>query len=212
MMTPAGQFRPPMNTPAGSGLPPAPTTLTGLDPKTLAELLKRRYEEAKTPGRPMSTQALSADAAFARGDFPEAARLYGAALTASVTSPAELKAAKERDEAAAIEKAKAAEQAQDFGAAAIAWARAFEAVPNAESAHRATLAFRKMGNDPRRSVKYGEESVKLDPNKAAYRMALALAYSDAGLGVRARGEIERALALEPQNARIKEVATKIRGG
>ena len=86
----------------------------------------------------------------------------------------------------------------------IAWAKAFDANPTADSAHRAMLCFRRLGNDPRRAVKYGEEAVKLEPKKATYRMALALAYADAGLGVRANGEIGRALALEPQNPKIKK--------
>jgi Tfp pilus assembly protein PilF len=39
---------------------------------------------------------------------------------------------------------------------------------------------------------------------------LALAYADAGLGRRARGEIDRALALDPQSATAREAAQRIK--
>jgi tetratricopeptide (TPR) repeat protein len=159
----------------------------------------------------------AARAAEARGDFVEAARLYTLALSHS--SDATLKAAKESADARAKEqlleqsttRARDAEGKQDFTQAAAAWARVFDLAPTAESAHRAAAAFRRAGADPRRGARYGEEAVKLDPNKSAYRVTLALIYADAGLNLRARGEIERAQALEPNSVLVKEALARLKG-
>jgi len=158
----------------------------------------------------------AAETAAARGDHAEAARLYRAALeqASDPTQKATLVQAenheKEQQRTADMAKAKEAEQRQEFAAAAAAWARAFDAGPNADVANRAALCFRRAGTDLHRATRYGEEAVKLDPNKAAYRVNLALAYADAGLGRRARGEIDRALALDPQSATAREAAQRIK--
>jgi hypothetical protein len=53
--------------------------------------------------------------------------------------------------------------------------------------------------------------VKLEPTKAAYHVTLALVYADAGLVLRAKGEIERAAALDPDSSAVKEAAARIKG-
>ena len=110
----------------------------------------------------------------------------------------------------ATDRAKAAEQRQDYADAGNQWARAFDLVPAAETAHRAALCFRRAGTDGRRAAKYGEEAVKIDPNKAPYRVNLAIVYADLGLVLRARGEVERAHALEPQSTQVKEALARIK--
>ncbi len=185
--------------------------MPAVDPKAAVDALRRRYEEsvAHVRGKQHAGNVQAAEAASARGDFAEAARLYRAATQHSsdpglraVLVQTETKA-KEQNHAAAIARAKEAEGKQDYTDAGANWARAFDLVPSAETAHRASLCFRRAGVDPRRAAKYGEEAVKLDPNKASYRVTLALIYADAGLVLRARGEIERAQALEPQNPLVK---------
>ena len=52
--------------------------------------------------------------------------------------------------------------------------------------------------------------MRLEPNKAAYRVTLALVYVDAGLALRARGEIDRAQALEPNNPQVKEALLRVK--
>lgn len=52
--------------------------------------------------------------------------------------------------------------------------------------------------------------MKLEPAKAAYHVTLALVYADAGLVLRAKGEIERAAALEPDSTAVKEAAVRIK--
>jgi hypothetical protein len=52
--------------------------------------------------------------------------------------------------------------------------------------------------------------VKLEPTKAAYHVTLALVYADAGLVLRAKGEIERAAVLDPEGSAVKEAAARIK--
>jgi len=157
-----------------------------------------------------------AEAAQARGDYLEAARLYRVAVERAsdpVTKASLARSeheAKEQGRATAIERARAAEQRQDFTQAAIEWARAFDALPTAETANRAAACFRRAGTDHRRAARYGEEAVKLEPTKAAYHVTLALVYADAGLVLRAKGEIERAAAFDPDGSAVKEAAARIK--
>lgn len=155
-----------------------------VDPKAAVDALRRRYEEslAHTRSRQTAPSVPSVEAALA----------------------------KEQLHATAIARAKEAEEKRDFADAGANWARAFDLVAAAEVAHRAALCFRRAGVEPRRAAHYGEEAVKLDPNKASYRVNLALLYADLGLLLRARGEIDRAQALDPQGAGLKEALARIK--
>ena len=50
-----------------------------------------------------------------------------------------------------------------------------------------------------------QAAVKLDPANAQYRVMLAELYRDLGLMLRARGEAERALATDPNNAKARDL-------
>jgi tetratricopeptide (TPR) repeat protein len=166
--------------------PPAPSGAPAAGSAAAIEALKRRYEASKARGA-AAVQA------------PQASRAaQGSAEQASEIS-------------SLIERARKAETRQEFDRAGGYWARAFELAPtNGEVAHRAALCLRRAGSDPRRAAKYGEDAVKLDPNKAGFRATLALLYLDVGLGLRARGEVERAMKLDPQNAQVKEAAARVK--
>jgi predicted Zn-dependent protease len=98
---------------------------------------------------------------------------------------------------------------KNWGEAGAAYAKVFALAPSADVAFRAAGALRRAGTDGRRAVHFGEEAVKLDPNKAVYHLALALTYIDAGLLVRARGELDRGQALDPKHPLIREVLAKL---
>jgi tetratricopeptide (TPR) repeat protein len=163
------------------------STMPAVDPKAAVDSLRRRYEESVARQQPKQGQ---------QGPAP--------------VTVAEQSAAREQVRTGETAKAKEAEGKQEYAQAAAAWVRVYEAAPSAETANRAALCFRRAGSDMRKAAKYGEEAVKLDPNKASYRVTLALAYADAGLVLRARGEIERAMALEPKSESVKEAAQKIK--
>jgi hypothetical protein len=185
------------------------------DPKAAVDALRRRYEESVRGRNPIAL-VQAAESAAAKGDYAEAARLYRAATEHS--SDPNLRAvlvetetmAKGQLHAEATKRAKEAEGKQEHQQAGMEWARAFDLIPAAETGHRASLCFRRGGTDLRRAAKYGEEAVKLDPNKATYRVNLALVYADLGMGLRARGEIDRAHGLDPQSPQVKEAITRIK--
>jgi tetratricopeptide (TPR) repeat protein len=209
--TPARPFEALRRPPSSPGMPAA-------DPKAAVEALRRRYEESKANARGRQGPALvqAAEAAAAKLDFVEAARLYRAATEHSsdpnlraVLADTEAKA-KMQSHGEATKRAKESEEKQEAQEAGAQWARAFDLVPVAETAHRASVNFRRAGTDLRRAAKYGEEAVKLAPNKAAFRINLALVYVDLGLGLRAHGEIERAHALEPNNPQLKDAMARVK--
>jgi curved DNA-binding protein CbpA len=211
--TPGRAFAPP-----GGPRPVSSPAVPAADPKAAVDALRRRYEDsmAHARGQQAVGNVQAAEAALAKGDYVEAARRYRAASETS--SDPRLRAAlaetetkaKDQGHAKALAAAKEAEEKRDFGEAGAGWARAFDILPSAETAHRASLCLRRAGVDSRRAAHYGEEAVKLDPNKASYRVNLALVYADLGLSLRARGEIDRAHALDPQSAQVKEAIARIK--
>src|SRR6185503_5300115 len=52
-------------------------------------------------------------------------------------------------------------------------------------------------------------AIKLEPGNASYRIMLAELYCDLGFYIRAEGEIERALAAEPNNREAQAVLRKV---
>ena len=193
-----------------------------VDPSCAAvDALRRRYEDsprAHARGKHAQENVHAASRSGGRerrfrGGCPPLPRGDGALgrhRTPVRSLPRPRRRPKSRSHGAAIARAKESEQKQDYGDAGANWARAFEIVPAAETAHRASLCFRRAGVDSRRAAKYGEEAVKLDGHKATYRVNLALVYCDLGLALRAHGEIERAQALDPQNAQVKEALVRIK--
>ena len=212
------RLEPPGEAPNGRAPPDVLGGMHAVDPKAAVDALRRRYEDSVAHARGKQSQDLvhAAEEAVAKGDFSTALQLYRSA-TSHNSNPA-LKAvlaetetkAKMQLHATAQDRAREAEQKQDYGDAGANWARAFDLVPSAETAQRASLCFRRAGTDPRRAAKYGEEAVKLDPHKASYRVNLALVYCDLGMALRARGEIERAHAIEPQNPQVKEAFARVK--
>jgi tetratricopeptide (TPR) repeat protein len=197
---------------------PAATGASPEQAKAAADALRRRYEEkvVGARGRHVSALTQAAVEAASRGDLDGAAAHYREALAHS-SDPA-LKIAYEdviaraRQHAvdSALTSARDYESQKAWREAAAAYARAFALSPDAEVAYRAASAYRRAGSDPRRAARLAEEAVKLDPHKANYRLTLALIYVDAGLMLRARGELDRAQTLEPTNPLIRDVMAKLR--
>jgi hypothetical protein len=163
---------------------PSSPGMPAVDPQAAVEALKRRYEESVAQSR-------------------------GTTQSRGLAQAAQAAASKTQQQAEAVAKAKDAEGKQDYADAGTHWAHAFDLLPAGDTAHRASVCFRR-GGDLRRAARYGDEAVKLDAHKANYHLNLALIYADLGMGVRARGEIERAHTLDPQSAQVKEAIIRIK--
>jgi tetratricopeptide (TPR) repeat protein len=186
--------------------------------KAAADALRRRYEEKmmSTKGRQVSTHTHAAQVAESKGNLDEAASQYREAMSHS--SDPSIRAAyddvstRARQQAAEayLGAARDHEAQKSWPEAAAAYAKVFAFAPSADVAHRAANAYRRGGGDPRRAAHFGEEAVKLEPHKAIYRLTLALIYVEAGLMLRARGELDRAQALEPTHPMIRDVMGKLK--
>jgi DnaJ-class molecular chaperone len=86
------------------------------------------------------------------------------------------------------------------------FASAARAVPN-EPRYRAYYGQMLADNESTRRAAEAELSaaIKLDPKNSEYRVMLAELYRDLGLKLRAKGEAERAVAADPNNAKAREL-------
>ena len=86
------------------------------------------------------------------------------------------------------------------------FASAARAVPN-EARYRAFYGHVLAGNESTRRAAETElqAAVKLDPGNAEYRVMLAELYRDLGLKLRAKGEAERAVAIDPNNRKARDL-------
>ena len=86
------------------------------------------------------------------------------------------------------------------------FASAASAVPN-EPRYRALYGQLLAANENTRRVAETEllAALKLDPKNAEYRVTLAELYRDLGLKLRARGEAERALEIDPHNRKARDL-------
>lgn len=89
-------------------------------------------------------------------------------------------------------------------------------------------AARLVPNDPRYRAFYGQllatqentrraaeaelqAAIKLDPGNADYRVILAQLFRDLGFSIRAKGEAERAVAVDPNNRKARDLLRELKG-
>jgi hypothetical protein len=91
------------------------------------------------------------------------------------------------------------------------FASAARAVPN-EPRYRAHYGQVLAENEATRRAAEAELSaaIRLDPKNAEYRMMLAELYRDLGLKLRAKGEAERAVAVDPNNRKARDLLRSLK--
>ena len=79
--------------------------------------------------------------------------------------------------------------------------------PTESAAARASRGQMLAGNEKTRRAAEAEllAAIKLDPKNAEYRVMLAELYRDLGLKLRAKGEAERAVAVDPNNRKARDL-------
>ena len=95
--------------------------------------------------------------------------------------------------------------------AALSYAKACVGRPDDARAHeRVAFATLKSSANTRRAIEFARRAVELDASSAELRLTLARAYAAAGFEKSAQGEIERALSLAPNDAKIRELSAQVR--
>jgi predicted Zn-dependent protease len=108
-------------------------------------------------------------------------------------------------------KARNADDMQSWPDAAIAWLKLRELRPDDPAVtERAANALRRAGTDLHRAVRLAEEAVQRGPKRPQSRVTLALAYLDAKLFRRAQSELEEAVKLTPDDARVRKLLDQVR--
>ncbi len=105
----------------------------------------------------------------------------------------------------------ALEQGQRKVAAGL-FASAARLMPN-EARYRAYYGHLLAGQENTRRAAEAElqAAIKLDPQNAEYRVMLAQLFRDLGFIVRARGEAERALGVDPNNRKARDLLRDLKG-
>jgi hypothetical protein len=119
-------------------------------------------------------------------------------------------AANERLHARHVARARVAERREQWTEAAECYEQAHALRAEAWSAERAANALLRSGGDLRRAVQLADLAVLAEPDVAAYRLTLGEVCLAAKLSKRAAAEAERALALDPSNARALALSVATR--
>jgi curved DNA-binding protein CbpA len=208
----------------GHSSAPPPRTSSAPPPSAsahAAEELKRRYESRLLRARQEQQthyEALSVEAA-ARNDLAAAANALRIASSlapenealASRLAELESRAAAELWEAY-VERGKYAAFEGRYAEAAESYERAAAGRPAAAHFERAAFYMLEAAGDLKRATFLAKQAVSLAPHNAKCRLTLAQVYVRAKLRESALAELERARALEPEQALIKEWIARVKRG
>lgn len=210
--------RPRMEAPPPSNPPPVANSAEAQS--AAAQTLKARYEAAKVEAlrSRISGYQKVAEEAIQQGDFAKAANSYRIAVHLAPDDEAlklrceEVQRMASATLAAGYPKQAAYEENEGRWAdASLSYARAAEGRADDAFAHeRAAFTTIKAGGSARRAVDYARRAVELAPQNPDNHITLARSYLSAGFGVSALGELDRALAAGPLDAKHKEVVSELR--
>jgi curved DNA-binding protein CbpA len=185
-----------------------------------ADSLRARYEVALADARRAQLQRYLdiGRSAIDRKDYAGGANAYRIAAS---LAPEDHKVQSTCEEAMRLAAAALAdgywkqaqyEEAQGrWSDAALSYSKACAGRPGDARAHeRVAFATLKSSANTRRAVEFARKAVELEPSAADMRLTLALAYAANGFEKSALGEVDRARALAPSDARIREVWASLR--
>jgi tetratricopeptide (TPR) repeat protein len=199
--------------------PPSPSNDPVLAQRA-AEALRARFDAALAEARRSQLQRYLeiGRSALDRKDYAGAANAYRIAAS---LAPDDREVQATCDEAMRLAAAALAEgywkQAQyeenqgRWTDAALSYAKTCTGRPGDARAHeRVAFATLKSSTNTRRAVEFARKAVELEPNSADLRLTLSRAYAAAGFEKSAQGEAERALALSPNDPKIREYCAMMR--
>ncbi len=111
-----------------------------------------------------------------------------------------------------------AEQAQyeerhtKWAAAALSWQKVVDGRPDDASCHwRCAKALLESSGDTKQAVRLAQRAVELEPENVFAVRTLGRAFMAAGMGLNAKREIEKAVALDPKDEATKALLKELKG-
>jgi Flp pilus assembly protein TadD len=96
------------------------------------------------------------------------------------------------------------ERQQKWAAAAVSWQKVVDGRPGEARCHwRCAKALLESAGDAKRAVRLAQRAVELEPNNVFAIRTLGRAFMVAGLSLNAKRELERAIALDPNDEASK---------
>jgi tetratricopeptide (TPR) repeat protein len=184
-------------------------------PADLALFRFYRARKRDSVRRRVAVFVKAADDAVQRNDLVTAASHYRMALQndddpiVAAKLAAIRGASDERLYGVAIARARLAEKDGRWAEAATFFTQANAARPDPSTAERAANALRLSGGDLHHAVQLAEQATLAEPANPDYRVTLGEVCMAAKLVKRAAAEVERALVIEPSNARAKALAASL---
>lgn len=198
---------------------------SGAMPAVSPEILQSRAAPAGSAAWPPTGGAASeldrllkgAESAAARGDFVGEADALRAALTIAPLNADIRRRARDAEVRAAGTLAQGYLKQADYEAGEGRWpeaswsyAKAASLLPNEALPHeRVAFATLAMGGSPQRAIEFATRAVELSPNDAGFRLTLARAHLAAGQEASGRQELNRAMALSPDDPRMHILAAEL---
>jgi curved DNA-binding protein CbpA len=195
-------------------------TLPPVGAQAAAQSLKARYEaavgEAKRSQLARYTEL--GKAALDRKDYASAANAYRIAASLAPDDGEIQRASADAHRLAAAVLAEGYLRQAQYEAnqdrwleAALSYSKVCAGRPDDARAHeRVAFSTLKSNGNVRRAVEFARRAVELAPTTPDFRLTLARAYAAAGFEKSALGEIDRAVELAPNDARIKDIAAHLR--
>jgi curved DNA-binding protein CbpA len=203
-----------------SAPPPSSPMHDPLLAQRAAEALRFRYEAAVVEARRIQLHRYLdlGRGALDRKDFAGAANAYriAAALApddreVQTTCEEAMRLAASALAAGYLKQAQYEENQGRWPEAALSYSKACAGRPEDGRVHeRVAFATLKSSANTRRAVEFARKAVELDPTIAEFRLTLARAYAAAGFEKSAQGEIARALALAPNDPKIRDLSASVR--
>jgi tetratricopeptide (TPR) repeat protein len=183
-----------------------------------AEALGAHYDKIATDARHAQLARLldEGKGALDRRDFDGAIHAYRMASALAPDDPGVQATCNDalRRAAGALadgywEQALGEEREQRWEDAALSYARVCAGRPGDAAAHERVASCALRSGNARRAVEFARKAIELAPRSAILHVTLARAYAAAGLQKSSDGELQRALELAPDDARIQSLVGRV---
>jgi tetratricopeptide (TPR) repeat protein len=199
--------------------PPIPMRAPTPEALLTPEAASAQYDRAVTEARlaELARGLERGKTALARDDFIGAINAYRLALSLAEDDPRVTAVCNDAIRVAGAALAEGywaqavhEESEERWEEAALSYAKVCAGRPGDALAHDRVANAALRSANVRRGVEFARKAIELAPGTALYRVTLARAYAAAGLEKSCHGELARALELAPDDARIRNLVSRVR--